>query len=351
MDCRTLEKTLSPIDGERDAFICLDPEGAQIRHPPPPHELDSYITPDDHVFHTMHMGVAVVDYSKYQLIIDGLVERPLTLSLEQLKQLPQTSVTAFHECYGSPLKPPVEALWRIGNVRWTGVQLSYLLSLVGVLPKNERRFIWSEGLDRGSFAGVTADRYQKDFPIAKAIQPEVLVAYEMNGEPLTKERGGPARLVVPGYFGTNSTKWLSRLSVQDERASGPYTTRFYNEIDPRDPQQKTLRPIWNVEVNSMITCPRPDESVLGPDIQVHGWAWSDHGIEKVEVSCDEGRTWIDTSLQSRFEYGWQRFDITLQRPVGNCTLSARATSLNGDQQPLSGRRNHVHQISIAVASR
>lgn len=348
MDHHNFEKEISEIYGERDAFIRLDPEGAKIRHPPPPHELDAYITSDDHLFHTMHMGATVVDYDKYKLVIDGLVGHSLALSLEQIKQLPQTSVTAFHECYGSPLKPPIEALWRIGNVKWTGVRLSHLLSLVGVETTDAKRFIWSDGLDRGVFAGVEADSYQKDLPIEKALQPEVLVAYEMNGEPLAKERGGPARLVVPGYYGTNSTKWLSRLSVREERASGPYTTKFYNEVDPRDPEQKMLRPIWNINTNSMITKPKPDKRVAGPDVEVHGWAWSDDGIGKVEVSCDDGQTWIQANLQPRYEYEWQRFDTTIKHPAGSCTLIARATSINGDQQPLTGRRNHVHRVNITI---
>jgi DMSO/TMAO reductase YedYZ molybdopterin-dependent catalytic subunit len=331
---------------ERDAFTRFETIGFKIRQPPPPHKLDDYITPDSQLFQTSHMGTVIVDSSKYILIIDGLVPKPLAFTLDQLKSLPQSSITAFHECYGSPLKPPTEALWRIGNVKWTGVKLSHLLSVAEFAPNDETRFIWSEGLDRGVFAGVEADRYQKDLPIAKALRPEVLVAYQINGEALSLERGGPVRLVVPGYFGTNSTKWLSRLSVQKTRAQGPYTTTFYNEIDPEDTKQESLRPVWNVEVNSMITMPSPGEVVSGSRLTIEGWAWGDDEVARVEVSCDGGDSWKHASIQSRSEYAWQRFQMKAELLPGSYTLVARATAITGESQPLTGRRNHVHRVTI-----
>ncbi|ORX95256.1 Oxidoreductase, molybdopterin-binding domain-containing protein [Clohesyomyces aquaticus] len=335
---------------ERDAFIRLSSTGFQIRHPPPPHELSSFITPDTQLFQTIHMGAAVVELSKYILVMDGLVPKPLILTLPELQQLPQTSITAFHECYGSPLTPPTKALWRIGNVQWTGVRLSHLLERAGYTPSSSAQFVWSEGLDSGVFASVMADRYQKDLPIAKALQPETLVAYAMNGQPLTKERGGPVRLVVPGFFGTNSTKWLCRISVQRERAPGPYTTRFYNEIDPEDPEGRRMRPVWNVEVNSVITRPRPAEVVKGSRVRVEGWAWGDSAVGRIEVSYDEGRTWDETEAQERVEYSWQRFEAEIELPPGDCMLLARATSLTGQQQPLENRRNHAHRVNFSVVA-
>lgn len=335
---------------ERDAFVRLDPSGFQIRHPPPPHELDTFITPDAKLFQTIHMGAAVVDETRYKLVIDGLVQRAISITLDELRQLPQTTITAFHECYGSPLKPPIEACWRIGNVRWTGVRLSHLLHAAGLSDTSQASLVWSEGLDRGTFAGIEADRYQKDVPLTKALQPEVLVAYAINDEPLSKERGGPVRLVVPGYFGTNSTKWLCRLSVQAERASGPYTTTLYNEQDPHDPLGMRMRPVWNVEVNSMITTPKPGDVLRSPNITVQGWAWSDDGVGKVEVSIDNGHVWAAASVADRHEYSWQRFQINLKAaPNGHCRIIARATARSGAQQPLAGRRNHVHHVDVEVS--
>jgi DMSO/TMAO reductase YedYZ molybdopterin-dependent catalytic subunit len=296
------------------------------------------------------MGAAVVDETCYKLVIDGLVQRAISITLDELRLLPQTTITAFHECYGSPLKPPIEACGRIGNVRWTGVRLSHLLCTAGLGDTAQASFVWSEGLDRGTFSGIEADRYQKDVPLRKALQPEVLVAYIINDEPLSKERGGPVRLVVPGYFGTNSTKWLCRLSVQAERAPGPYTTTFYNEQDPHDPLGTKMRPVWNVEVNSIITTPKPGDILRSPYITVQGWAWSDDGVEKVEVSSDNGQVWSAGSVAERHEYGWQRFEVKLKAAQnGHCRILAKATARSGAQQPLTGRRNHVHHVDVEVS--
>ncbi|KAH3976153.1 hypothetical protein HBI24_127300 [Parastagonospora nodorum] len=343
---QTIVQSALESDKERHAFIRLDPSGFTIRHPPPPHELSTYITPDTQLFQTIHMGAAIIDPALYKIVVDGLVSRPFSITLDELKRMPQTTITAFHECYGSPLKPPTEALWRIGNVKWTGVRLSHVLDLAGVSPSTlkEELFVWSDGLDRGSFAGINADRYQKDLPLSKALSPEVLVAYEMNGEPLSIERGGPARLVVPGWFGTNSTKWLCRLSVQGERAQGPYTTRFYNEVD----MAGDVRPVWKVEVNSMIVRPRPGEELDGPQVLVCGWAWSDDGVKAVELSADDGTTWYEAVVEKRFEYEWQRFEMLINLFSGRQSIIARATSISGHQQPLTGHRNHMHEIEVEV---
>ncbi|WYZ45667.1 hypothetical protein EsH8_VIII_000983 [Colletotrichum jinshuiense] len=332
---------------ERKACQSIDPEGFYIRHPPAPHLLDAFITPDKQLFQTIHMGAAVVDKTQWLLVVDGLVARSFALSLEQLLQLPRKSVTAFHECYGSPTKPPTEAVWRIGNVTWTGVPLADLLALAQPVPG--ATYVWSEGLDHGTFAGVTADRYQKDLPIEKAMSPEVLVAYQMNGEPLSKERGGPVRLVVPGWFGTNMTKWLCRLSLRNKRAEGPYTTIFYNELDPTDPGGKRKRPVWEVEVNSMITKPEPGTVFQNAEVAVEGWAWCHEQVTSVSVSANQGASWTDASVTPRKEFEWQRWSAVLNLEPGDYNLLAQATSTSRHKQPLSGRRNHVHSVQISVS--
>lgn len=294
------------------------------------------------------MGSAVVDNSKWALVIDGLVQHPIVLSLQELYQLPRKSVTAFHECYGPPTKPPIHALWRVGNVIWTGVALSDLLSMACPLP--EATYMWSEGLDHGSFAGVSADCYQKDLPIEKANSPEVILAFEMNGESLTKERGGPVRLVVPGWFGTNMTKWLCRISLQKERAPGPFTTTFYNEIDPEDLTGKTMRPVGKAEVNSMIVRPAPGSNVSGPKINVEGWAWCHEPVSEVEVTLDRSGKSYQANVSPRTDFSWQRWKAELHLSPGTYTVKAKAKSISGMVQPLSGRRNHVHSVQFEVQS-
>ncbi|KAF7191612.1 Sulfite oxidase [Pseudocercospora fuligena] len=334
---------LPPLDydEERQSFIKLDPPGFFIRHPPAPHLLKSFITPDDDLFQTIHMGAAVVDLSAWRLTVTGLVKRPFTLDLQTLKLFPATTITSFHECYGSPLKPPLEPLWRVGNVTWTGVRLSTILQLAE--PLNSARYIWSEGLDRGTFATFQADRYQKDLPISKAMSEELLLAYEINGEPLSKERGGPVRLIVPGYFGTNSTKWLCTLRVEGERAKDTiFTTKFYNH------EGDVERPVWEVEVNSMITRPEPEEIVVGQQVRVEGWAWDEVGVKGVEISVDGGRNWVEAKVEERVEFSWQKYEISLTLTKGKWTVMARARARDGKMQPLEGHRNRCHMVEFEV---
>ncbi|KAK4496879.1 hypothetical protein PRZ48_011328 [Zasmidium cellare] len=335
----------SPGDGtERSSLIKVDP-GFHFRPPPDPHELSTFITPDSDLFQTIHMGAAIIDHNLWRLDIHGLVERPYSLSLEELKALPPTRITSFHECYGSPLKPPTEFVRRIGNVTWTGVKLSTLLRKA--IPLQGADFVWSDGLDSGSLSTISADRYQKDLPLSKAMCDEVLVAYEINGLPLDVKRGGPVRLVVPGWFGTNSTKWLCSLAVRKGRSTGPFTTTFYNELVPGDESGK-MRPVWEVEPSSIIVNPEPGAHVKGPEVTVWGWAWSGDGIESVDAEVDGDGLWNGALLFPRKEFEWQKFEKQAFLLPGEHTIAVRATSCQGLQQPLSGRRNQVHRVTFEV---
>lgn len=332
----------------RGALKVVDPVGFYIRHPPKPHELDQDVTDDSQLFQTIHMGAAVVDEERWSLVFDGLVDRPFSISLRQLKSMPSTTVTAFHECYGSPVAPPTHALWRIGNVQWLGVRLADLIRLAR--PKDGATYLWSQGLESGSFAGVSADCFEKDLTMEKALKPEVLIAYGINGKALDKKRGGPVRLVVPGWFGTNSTKWVYRMTLQDCRASGPFTTKFYNEVDPTDLTGNSMRPVWMVEPNSMIVRPKPGEILQGPDVEIWGRAWGCEEIHHVAVSVDGGYTWLDdVHVEPRRSYEWQFFrsSVTLKESRTYCMV-VRATDKTGVQQPMEDRRNHVHRIEVEV---
>lgn len=340
--------TVPENDKEREAFLYLDPASFYIRHPPPPHDLSAFLTDDDDLFQTIHMGGAEVSLDKWMLVIDGMVESPYALTLKQLQSLPSKTITSLHECYGSPLVPPTKALRRIGNVRWTGVPLKVLLDEAKIMP--EAQFVWSEGLDRGAFGGIRADRYQKDLPIEKALSSEVLVAYAMNSQPLSKNRGGPVRLVVPGWFGTNSTKWLSKLTVQDRRAPSHFTTTFYNERYPADDPTCESRPIWSVQPNSMIVSPVPESEICGPKVSVEGWAWSCEPLNNVTVSADEGESWIKADVEERTDFSWVKFRAQIELSPGKYTILSRAKSADGRMQPLGEGRNHVHRVVISVIS-
>lgn len=269
---------------------------------------------------------------------------PFALNLPHIKGLTAKSLVAAHECLGSPLQPPTKSVIRIGNVKWTGIPLRTLNSVSKPLPS--ATFIWSEGLDSGTFAGITSDRYQKDLPLEKAHSDDILVAYKMNDRELSKGRGGPVRLVVPGWFGTNRTKWLCRLSLQDRRAPGPYTTTFYNVQYGQDPPDAEPRPVWKMDVDSMITRPPPGQSMRGPHMNVEGWAWSSCLVTDVTISTDGGTTWLHTRVDERVDCSWQKFSLPLRLTLGSHIIIARVTDVNGTTQPIRGCRNLVHVVSF-----
>jgi DMSO/TMAO reductase YedYZ molybdopterin-dependent catalytic subunit len=309
-----------------------------------PCEQSSFITPDKELFEEHHVGVPLVDQAVWELVIDGLVDKIIVLSFTDLCRLPQTTVTSFHECYGSPLRPSLVNGWKVGNVVWTGVRLSTILNLAK--PSVSATYVWSEGLDHGTFAGKTAECYQKDLPITKAMSDEVIVAYKMNGEHLRAERGGPVRLVVPGWFGTNSTKWLCRLSVKSSRAPGIFASHFYNRADSTSPTGSSS--VWAVEPNSMIVHPSPGACLKGPKISIYGWAWAASEISNVRVSLDNGASWVLADLDSRSDTSWQRYAISVNVSRGKHCVVAQATTVTGEEQSLQTGRNHVHTVQFEV---
>ena len=138
------------LEPERKALVRIDPRGTHIRHPPCPHELDDFITSDEKLFQTIHMGSAIVNIAVWRLVVSGLVQTPLSLSFSELTSMDCVELTSFHECYGPPTSKSTKNYWRIGNVTWTGVRLSTLLNQAGILP--QARYVWSDGLDHGEFA-------------------------------------------------------------------------------------------------------------------------------------------------------------------------------------------------------
>ena len=260
----------------------MDP-AQTYRHLVPVDRLAEPVTPSDDVYVIAHMGIARVDVAQWRLSVDGLVERPFELDYDALTSLPATEVTAVLECFGNPVEPDV-ATRRVGNVVWRGVRLAELVRRAGPTP--EARYLCAEGLDSGTFANVDSDRYVKDLPLARALEPDVVVVWAMNGAPLSAEHGFPARVFVPGYFGTNAVKWLSRLTLTAERPESLFTTRLYNRrVDGE------MRPVRELDVHAVIVTP-PDGSVLTRGARsIGGWAWSAWPVRAVDVSTDGGATW------------------------------------------------------------
>jgi sulfane dehydrogenase subunit SoxC len=321
--------------------VVMDPN-ATYRRLVPVDRLSSPVTPSDDVYVIAHMGVARVDVAQWRLRVDGLVERPFELDYDALTSLPATEVTAVLECFGNPVEPEV-ATRRVGNVVWRGVRLAHLLERAGVRP--EARYVCPEGLDFGSFANVHSDRYVKDLPLARALEPDVLVAWAMNGEPLTAEHGFPARVFVPGYFGTNAVKWLSRLTLAAERPQSLFTTRLYN----RRVEGQT-QPVRELDVHAVIVTPSDGARLVPGRHTIGGWAWSHRPVRAVDVSTDGGRTWQAAQVAPRGrDHQWQAFtcawDVATPGPYD---LHVRATDEHARVQPAAGR-NRIHTISVTVA--
>jgi DMSO/TMAO reductase YedYZ molybdopterin-dependent catalytic subunit len=325
----------------------MDPAGFYRRLPLQPHQMVERLTPAEDVIVLCHLGVPRIDRASWSLTIDGLVENTRLLGFDDLLRYRKHTVTSVHQCAGSPLAP-TEPTRRVSNVTWGGVRLDEVLADCRV--KAEAQYVCSSGVDHGAFGGVTVDRYLKDLPIGR-ISADVLLAYELNGAPLPPENGFPVRLVVPGFYGTNSVKWISHISLEHERARSPFTTRYYNDpiLDEAGRDTGRTQPVWSIAPESVIVAPAPDEKVArGAAVEIWGWAWADAGVASIAVFADDRP--LDAVLEARAECGWQRFGASW-RPdrAGPVTLRSVATARDGVVQPAHGWRNAVHNVAVMVS--
>jgi sulfane dehydrogenase subunit SoxC len=159
-------------------------------------------------------------------------------------------------------------------------------------------------------------------------------------------------LVVPGYYGTNSVKWLTRLTLADARAAGPFTTRWYNDpiFDTAGQPTGATTPVGPIAPESVIVSPSPDQALAAGDaVEVWGWAWADGGVDAVDVSADDASGWTPAALEQPTGHAWQRFATTWRpRDRGAYELCSRARSIDGRHQPSSGARNAIHRVAIKV---
>jgi DMSO/TMAO reductase YedYZ molybdopterin-dependent catalytic subunit len=255
-----------------------------------PHEMTAAITPSRSLFMLAHLGIARIDAHEWRLEVGGLVKQPLRLVLGDIARFLPARVEAVHQCAGSPLEPSI-ATRRVACVVWQGVWLRDVLADAGV--EAGATHMWADGADAGVFAGDEVPYFRKDLPLGR-VDADVLLATKLNGEPLPSRHGGPVRLVVPGFYGTNSVKWLWRLTLADKRADGVFTTRFYNDALP----DGTTRPVYDLAPESIVVSPAPGE-VVGPELDLFGWAWADGPVTHVQVSDDAGSHWENADLGPR----------------------------------------------------
>jgi DMSO/TMAO reductase YedYZ molybdopterin-dependent catalytic subunit len=306
------------------------------------------VTRTEHAIVLCHLGVARLERDAWRLTIDGLVRRPRTLAFRDLADLDKVELTTVHQCAGSPLAP-AEPTQRVCNVVWAGARLADVLDACGVEPA--ARYVWSYGADHGEFSGVRVDAYAKDLPLDR-VQEDVLLAYEMNGAALAPEHGFPVRLVVPGYYGTNSVKWLTRMTLAPERVQSPFTTRWYNDpvVGPDGRETGETQPVWAIAPQSVIVAPAPDMATpAGRPVEVWGWAWADGGVARVDVTTDAGAGWREAQLEPAAGRAWQRFSTQwTPRAAGPAQLAARAFARGGQAQAMAGQRNAITWVAVDV---
>jgi DMSO/TMAO reductase YedYZ molybdopterin-dependent catalytic subunit len=303
------------------------------------------ITPADKLFVLAHLGIPAVELRSWQLELTGLVRRPLLLRYADLLRYPKRTVQTVHQCAGNPLAPRVPTRL-VANVVWGGASLREVLADAAVEPA--AAYVWTFGLDHGSFDGMHQEHYVKDLPLSRLAVDDVLIAYELDGRPLDSRHGFPARLVVPGYYGTNAVKWLCRLELAARRAASLFTTRFYN--DPT-PDGSATTPVWELAPESIIVSPVTGSHCASGPVEIRGWAWSAGAVAHVEISTDGGAHWLQAQVEPREQTAWQGFRFVWSSPaVGKYRLGCRAVDERGNAQPLDGGRNAVHFIEIKVGA-
>jgi DMSO/TMAO reductase YedYZ molybdopterin-dependent catalytic subunit len=329
--------------------VTLNPANFFRRIPLAPHQMHERLTRVEDAIVLCHLGVPRIDREQWSLTIDGLVERPITLRFDELERYPKALVTSFHQCAGSPLQP-FEPTRRVCNIAWGGARLTDILADCRVSPR--AKYVWSYGADFGQFDGTSVDAYVKDLPIAR-LESDVLIAYEMNGSVLAAEHGFPARLVVPGFYGTNSVKWLTRVMLAETRASGPFTTRWYNDpvLDADGRMTGETKPVWSIAPESLIVSPAPKATIeRSIEQEIWGWAWADGGVESVHVRIGDEATWLPAEVESARGREWQRFTMPwAPRQPGTVVLASRAQSKDGTRQPISGQRNAIYSVAVNVS--
>ncbi|MBI1358263.1 MAG: molybdopterin-dependent oxidoreductase [Acidobacteria bacterium] len=318
--------------------IVAQPENSET----PLRELRSWVTPNRLFFVRNHFETPEIDRAAWRLRVTGLVERELELDWETIATLPTRSVFATMECAGngrSFLEKPVHGVqWgagAIGHAEWVGVPLRLVLERAGVQAQaREAIFV---GADRGTepdHPEVMA--FERSLPVEKALEDDTLLAIEMNGEPLTAAHGYPVRLIVPGWYGVASVKWLESIHLTDEMFHGYYQSVKYT-VRRRTGSGVCSEVVGEMQPKSEILRPHEGERCGVGLNRVVGVAWAGPDpVEAVEISTDGGRSWARAELTGiTAPYSWTLWQYSW-RPAqpGPCQLMSRAISAAGRMQPL-----------------
>ena len=338
-----------------DTPLIVHSEAPFNAEPPLDQLRASFITPQHRFYVRSHGAVPTLDRTTHRLRIDGLVSTPLTLSVDDLQsRFPARTLTATLQCAGNrradlqgvrPTSGDPWAAGAIGTAEWTGAPLSDVLHAAGLHAAGAHR---GDGLH---VAFLCADACEMDgntvpfgvsIPLPKALAPEVLLAYAMNGEPLEPRHGAPLRVVVPGYAGVRSPKWLTAITVQDRPSDNPVQAHDYKLFPPHitkatsDPRHGLT--IDAMPVTSAICEPARHARLAPGPCPVRGYALaSGRPVLRVDVSPDGGHTWqqaaLDPAAAPAAPWAWTFWSTTLDLPPGEHELAVRAWDSAGQTQP------------------
>ena len=296
-------------------------------------DLTQWMTPEKEFFAVSHYGLTKVDASSWRLKVEGLVEKPLELSLDDLKSRTKRKITGTLECSGNGASAGF--MGAIGNATWTGTPLLDLLKEAGVKPGTTEIAFW--GADRGK-EKIRNKEYEQNFArtLTRAqITEDVLLAWEMNDQPLSMAHGFPLRLIVPGWFGIAWVKWLTRIEVRDRPLMNRFTARDYVTIRGEHHGSE-------VEWKETAVGPLQPKSLVGRvtrrsdgTIRITGAAWSRDAIKSVEVQIDGGK-WLVAKFEKNPEprYAWTFWSYDWKNPKpGEHTIVSCATDVKGRMQP------------------
>jgi DMSO/TMAO reductase YedYZ molybdopterin-dependent catalytic subunit len=300
-------------------------------------KIDGMFTPKDQFFTTQHLGHPQIDVASYHLKITGLVDRPKTLTIDQLKAMGGTELIAGFECSGNS-RGSVQGL--ASNGRFTGVPLRKVLNDAGVKSNGYEVIFF--GADHTGPIDVdwrnqkfnVDQQFGRSLTREQALAPEPFLAYAMNGEPLTVPQGFPLRLIMPGWYGVSNVKWLAQIHVQEDRYLGNYEARWYRTLNGVviDGETKWVETaISHMRVKSVIARVTKDAS----GYKVLGFVLNDGTpLKSVEVKVDDG-TWQPATLDpSNTKYSWKLFTYSWKGAApGEHTLVSRATDIKGVVQP------------------
>jgi DMSO/TMAO reductase YedYZ molybdopterin-dependent catalytic subunit len=348
----------------REDGIGLDELAQAARnHGMPLEAMRADVTPAGMHYVLVHYDVPFVDEATHTVAFDGF-DRPLELGLDELRARPAVTMPVTFECAGNGRAlfetRAVSQPWlleAVGTGEWTGTPLAPLLREAG--PPPDTLEVLFTGLDRG-IEGEQEQAYERSLPLAEAMRDEVLLVYEMNGQPLLPQHGAPVRLLVPGWYGMTNVKWLSRIGALP-RPHGGYQNAVSYRIRASDDEEG--RAVSRMRVRSLIVPPGipsfPErERVLAPGpVELEGRAWSGSGpIERVEVSVDGCASWETARVEpSPSPSAWHRWAFEWTATPGEHEVASRATDATGATQPiqpefnLGGYENNaVHRVQVTV---